>query len=81
MRKPFFKLTRTLPGFPHVYRTWTQEVEKPFRRSRFSVVMRLPLRRGLVFGVWGEPQPDEDSALIAALGRPEPWRPGDADAA
>lgn len=60
-----------------VKRTWrvqlvekadTQEISYPYRAGR-SVLLRMPwVLRGLVIGVWGEPQEDEDEAMYRALG-------------
>lgn len=65
---PFIALTRVLPGFPRVYRTWRQETSEPYRRCERALVVRLPwLRRALVIGWWGSRLADEDAAY-AALG-------------
>lgn len=65
---PFICTTKTLDGFPRVYRTWRQETTRPFRRCERALVVRLPFSRlALVFGVWRTRLPDEDAAL-AALG-------------
>lgn len=66
--RPFITHTKTLAGFPRVYRTWRQETTAPFRRCERALVVRLPWsRRALVFGRWHARLADEDAAL-AALG-------------
>lgn len=51
-----------------VERADTQEISYPYRSGR-SVLLRIPwVLRGLVIGVWGDPELDEDEAMYRALG-------------
>jgi hypothetical protein len=40
---------------------WTQEIDKPYRKSKTCLVIWIPfVPLALAFGVWGEPQTRED---------------------
>lgn len=54
------------PGSSRLHRCVTQEIERPYRRSR-SVAVRLAGRRGLVIGWWQPTDLTEDEALVQAL--------------
>lgn len=45
---------------------WSQEIEEPFRFAS-SIIVRLPLKKALVFGKWVGNQPDEETALNKAI--------------
>ena len=53
-------------ALPIIEKGWTHEIDEPFRRGS-CLVFRLPFTKpGLVVGIFGAPQ-DEDEALTAAL--------------
>lgn len=66
--RPLVAVTRTLPGFPLVYRVRHQEVEPPFRASPGALTVRLPLRRALVLGVLRRTGFTSSQQALAALG-------------
>lgn len=61
-----FKITRTLPAFPRLYKTYYQEIEQPYRRAEPVTVVRMG-SYGLVLGRWTSRAPDEGQALTDAL--------------
>ena len=51
---------------PVVEKGWSHEIEEPYRKGS-CLVFRLPYtKHGLVFGLWGASQ-EEDEALTAAI--------------
>lgn len=74
-RRFFVRRIRILKGFPFTYKTWTQEMEPPYRRGDTRVV-RMPFRRGLAFGKWTGHAESEDHALVSVLSKPKPFIPG-----
>lgn len=53
---------------PLFERTWTQEIEEPFRHGR-AVLLRVPgTSKGVVVGRWVARAADEEHALDYALG-------------
>jgi hypothetical protein len=55
---------------------WTQEVDRPYRKSKTCLVIWIPfVPLAIAFGVWGEPQDPE--AVNAAMGIHELAKFGD----
>lgn len=56
-------------GWPWIERGNTQEIEWPYRKARWSVVVRFPFTlSALVIGRWGDPRPEEEALLDAVQG-------------
>ena len=53
-------------GWKITVRGWTQEIDFPFRTAK-PFIVRLPNHKALTFGKWTGKQPDEETALNAAI--------------
>lgn len=62
----FLHVLKVEPG-PLVHFGTSQEIERPFRRSRVVVVRLWPLRRALAIGWWRKTGFTEEQALTKAL--------------